>query len=301
MNNTDNCCTGETARALKLLHNLIVDRNVPADPPDDLLALEGFPELYETLRELRNTILATATGDLSYPFEKRGFLPGTVKIFQAALRHLTWQTKAIASGDLSQRVDFLGEFSDAFNHMVQQLEGSMNALRLREQELIRLLHTDHLTGINNRGYFMELLSGEFARVRRYERTFSLLILDLDNFKLVNDSMGHAAGDEALRTVATVLQSSGLRQNDFFGRIGGEEFAVTLPETAIHGAAEVAERIRANLASTAVTYDQNDFIITASIGISEFRAGDIQDTMMRRADQAMYEAKQAGRNRVCLAP
>lgn len=287
-------------RAIKLLHNLIMDRTVPEEPPEDLLALEGFSELYDAILEVRKAISAAATGDLSYSLNKRGFLPGTIKIFQAALRHLTWQTKAIAAGDLSQRVDFLGEFSDAFNSMVQQLDQSMNTLRLREQELIKLLHTDPLTKINNRGYFMELLHGEVERVRRYERTLSLLMIDLDNFKTVNDTRGHAAGDEALRTVAAVLRSSELRQNDYFGRIGGEEFAVILPETSLQGAAEVAERICTNLATTPVTYDDNAFVITASIGVSEYRLGDTLETLLRRADQAMYEAKQAGRNRVCQA-
>ena len=299
MNISDKNNSDEVSRALTLLHNLIVDRNVPAVPPDDLLALEGFSELYETLRDVRNAILAAATGDLSYSLKRKGFVPGTIKIFQAALRHLTWQTKAIASGDLSQRVDFLGDFSDAFNSMVQQLDQSMHTLRLREQDLIKLLHIDPLTGINNRGYFMEQLCSEVGRVRRYDRTLSLLMLDLDHFKNVNDSRGHAAGDEALRTVAKVLQSSELRQNDFFGRIGGEEFAIALPETCIRGATDVAERIRVNLASTPVTYDRIDFIITASIGVSEYIPGDVQETLLHRADQAMYDAKQAGRNRVCL--
>lgn len=301
MKHTDNKGTADMSRAIKLLHNLITERTAPAEPPEELLALEGFAELYETLWDVRNAILAAASGNLSYSTQKRGFVPGTMKIFQAALRHLTWQSKAIAAGDLSQRVNFLGEFSDAFNSMVQQLDESMRTLQLREQDLIKLLHTDPLTGINNRGYFLELLHSEVERVRRYDRTLSLLMLDLDHFKSVNDSRGHAAGDAALRTVAAVFRSSELRQNDFFGRIGGEEFAIALPETGIEGAADVAERIRENLASTAVTYNNDDFIITASIGVSEFRRGDSQDSLLHRADKAMYEAKQAGRNRVSLAP
>jgi diguanylate cyclase (GGDEF)-like protein len=301
MNHTDKECTAESSRAMILLHNLITDRTAPAEPPDDLLAVEGFADLYETLWDVRNAILAAASGNLNYSIQKSGFVPGTMKIFQAALRHLTWQTKAIASGDLSQRVNFLGEFSDALNSMVQQLDESMRTLQLREQDLIKLLHTDPLTGINNRGYFLELLNSEVERVRRYNRTLSLMMFDLDHFKSVNDSRGHAAGDEALRTVAAVLRSSELRKNDFFGRIGGEEFAIALPETTIEGAADLAERIRVKLASTPVTYNKNDFIITASIGASVFRLGDTQETLLHRADQAMYDAKQTGRNRVCLAP
>ncbi|MFZ2948888.1 MAG: GGDEF domain-containing protein [Desulfuromonadaceae bacterium] len=301
MNHADKECTVELSRAIILLHNLISNPTVPAEPPGDLLAVEGFADLYETLLDIRNAILATASGNLSYPMQKRGFIPGTMKIFQAALRHLTWQTKAIASGDRSQRVNFLGDFSDAFNSMVQQLDESIRTLQLREQDLIKLLRTDPLTGINNRGYFMELLSSEVERARRYDHALSVLMFDLDHFKSVNDSRGHAAGDEALKTVAAVLMSSELRINDFFGRIGGEEFAIALPETTIEGAADVAERIRENLESTPVTYDKNAFIITASIGAGDFRRGDTRETLLHRVDQAMYDAKQTGRNRVCLAP
>lgn len=301
MNHVNKAGSAEMTRVLGLLHNLITERSIPAEPPEDLKGVEGFTDLYNALRDIRNAISAAASGDLSYSLQVKGFVPSTIKIFQAALRHLTWQTKAIASGDLSQRVDFLGDFSDAFNSMVQQLDQSIRTLQMREQDLIKLLHTDPLTGINNRGYFMELLKSEVERVRRYDRTFTLLMVDLDYFKSVNDSRGHAAGDEALKTTAAVLRSSELRQNDFFGRIGGEEFAVALPETDIQGAADVAERIRTNLSSRPVSYDHNEFTITASIGVSAFRPGDTQEKLLHRADQAMYEAKQTGRNRVCLAP
>lgn len=169
-----------------------------------------------------------------------------------------------------------------------------------QHELQRMVHIDQLTGINNRGRFMELLNMEIDRARRYDRTFSLLMLDLDHFKSVNDTHGHAAGDEALRTMARVLQTSGLRQCDFLGRIGGEEFAVTLPETTLNHAAIVAERIGTNLAATPIVFENKEFFITASIGVAENIIGDTQESIMGRADQAMYNAKNAGRNRVSLA-
>jgi diguanylate cyclase (GGDEF)-like protein len=287
--------------ALKSLHDLLTARNVRAEPLDELAAVEGFADLYTKLLEVRNAIMATAAGDLQYQIAMRGYVPGAIKGMQASLRHLTWQTKAIASGDYSQRTDFMGEFSDAFNTMVLQLDETMRNLRLKEQDLRKMAQTDPLTGANNRGYFMELLHTEIKRCQRYSHTFSVLMLDLDNFKSINDTRGHAAGDEALRTMIRVFQSSGLRQSDFWGRIGGEEFAITLPETALHAAAEAAERIRANLVKTAVSYDNDKFFFTASIGVSQYKPGDALETLLQRADQAMYEAKQTGRNRVCLAP
>ena len=99
----------------------------------------------------------------------------------------------------------------------------------------------------------------------------------------------------------VFQSSGLRKSDFWGRIGGEEFAVALPETGIRAAGEVAERLRSNLSETTISYADTHFFITASIGISQYKPGDNREAVLHRADQAMYTAKQAGRNRVCLFP
>ena len=167
-----------------------------------------------------------------------------------------------------------------------------------EDALNMQAHIDHLTGANNRGYLLELLDMEIERARRYGRIFCVLMLDLDNFKSVNDTRGHAAGDEALRTLTRVIQLSGLRQSDFWGRIGGEEFAVILPEIGLDNAVEVAERIRINLAETPVNFASETFSITASIGVSEYVIGDSQETLLHRADLAMYEAKQSGRNRVC---
>ena len=168
-----------------------------------------------------------------------------------------------------------------------------------EKVLNQQAHTDQMTGANNRGYFLELLDVEIERASRYGHSLCVLMLDLDQFKSINDTRGHAAGDEAIRTVTRVLQSSGLRQSDFLGRIGGEEFAVALPETDLQDAADAAERVRSQLAATPVIYASEKFTITVSIGVSEFRDGDSQETLLQRADQAMYQAKQTGRNRVCL--
>ncbi len=166
------------------------------------------------------------------------------------------------------------------------------------EELTIMAHTDPLTGINNRGHFMELLGIETERAKRYGRVFSVFMLDLDHFKSVNDSRGHAAGDEALQTLCRTLKTSGLRASDFFGRIGGEEFAVAFPETDAQGASEAAERVRVNLEKTAVLHEGSEFFITASIGVSGYKTGDTRETLLNRADKAMYRAKDTGRNRVC---
>jgi diguanylate cyclase (GGDEF)-like protein len=277
--------------AVKDLQNLLTARTVPLEPSEELADVDGYSQLYSTLLEVRTAIMGFASGDLGCAVTKKGYLPGSIKALQASLHHLTWQTKMIAGGDFTQRVDFMGDFSESFNSMVSLLDESMQKLEI-------MAHVDPLTGANNRGYFMELLGMELDRAERYGRLFSFLMFDLDHFKSVNDTRGHAAGDEALRSLCRVFQASGLRDTDFFGRIGGEEFALVLPETNLHGAIETAERIRGNLKRTAVLHDGQEFFITASIGVSEYRGGDTRETLLSRADQAMYRAKETGRNRIC---
>lgn len=277
--------------AVKSLQDLLTASTVPPEPPEELAGVVGYTQIYSTLLEIRAAIRSFAAGDLNYQIRHKGFLPGSIKALQAALRHLAWQTRMVASGDFTQRVDFMGEYAESFNSMVTQLDESMRKLEV-------MAHTDPLTGSNNRGYFMELLAVELDRAGRYGSSFSALMLDLDHFKTVNDTRGHAAGDEALRSLCRVIEVSGLRKCDFSGRIGGEEFALVLPETSIEGAVIAAERIRGNLEKTAVFHDGKEFFITASIGVSNYRTGDSQETLLSRADQAMYKAKESGRNKVC---
>ncbi|MCP9494162.1 MAG: diguanylate cyclase [Pyrinomonadaceae bacterium MAG19_C2-C3] len=157
--------------------------------------------------------------------------------------------------------------------------------------------TDHLTGLANRRRFERQLTREISRTRRYNRPFCLLLIDIDRFKQVNDTHGHAVGDEALRRLAEVLQA-GTRGIDTAARVGGEEFAVILPETDMHSGGEVAERLRQAISEMEVPEAGQ---ITASIGIAEFPDSTPNgDDLYDAADTALYEAKNQGRNRVVLA-
>ncbi|THF62193.1 sensor domain-containing diguanylate cyclase [Pseudothauera rhizosphaerae] len=169
--------------------------------------------------------------------------------------------------------------------------------KLQEHELQRLASTDPLTGASNRRVFMERLSLELARVRRYGKQAALLMLDLDHFKQINDRHGHAAGDATLRSFTTLAQRT-LRQTDTLGRLGGEEFAVLLPETDEEQAAELAERVRGRLAAEGIAFGDEAIRVTVSIGIAQLETTDTTpDTVLARADEALYRAKQGGRNRV----
>ncbi|MBV5339115.1 MAG: GGDEF domain-containing protein [Deltaproteobacteria bacterium] len=203
--------------------------------------------------------------------------------------------------DLEKIVKNYAKLLRRFIKIVSLGDSYQSQLREFNLRLELMAHTDPLTGINNRGYFMDLLGVELERAGRYGRLFSILMLDLDHFKSVNDTYGHAAGDQVLRSLAAVFQAAGLRKSDFIGRIGGEEFALVLPETDIRIAAEVAERLRVTLEKTAVQHNNEVIYVTVSIGISRFRVGDTQETLLQRADEAMYMAKEKGRNVVCLEP
>lgn len=172
-------------------------------------------------------------------------------------------------------------------------------LSQRNAELHHLATTDLMTGVNNRHHFMSLLYHEFARSRRYRQPLSLLVLDLDFFKQINDGYGHAAGDTALKTFAAAAGEC-LRGLDVIGRLGGEEFGILLPNTDVAQSAVVAERIRGAVARIAIETEFGTVRFTASIGVTETAEGDDSvDTLLARADAALYEAKAAGRNRVAV--
>jgi len=155
--------------------------------------------------------------------------------------------------------------------------------------------TDGLTGLYNHRHFYEELHREIARARRHNTPLSLLMLDIDHFKVFNDTFGHVRGDQVLRLVTGILQRS-IRDTDLAARYGGEEFAVILPDTGPAEACRVAERIRQRMAEATFP---GQATITVSIGVASLVAQETAPALVRRADQALYRAKQAGRNRVCL--
>ncbi|MBI4983972.1 MAG: diguanylate cyclase [Rhodocyclales bacterium] len=162
--------------------------------------------------------------------------------------------------------------------------------------------TDPLTQVANRGHFLELARQEFARCRRYGHPLSIWMLDIDHFKAVNDTYGHHAGDTALQSLVSTSRQA-LRDWDILGRMGGEEFAVVLPETETTQALLVAERLRQTVASVGVPLDdgKSSIHLTVSIGIAAAYDEDTDfDTLLDRADAALYQAKRTGRDKVCLA-
>jgi diguanylate cyclase (GGDEF)-like protein len=175
----------------------------------------------------------------------------------------------------------------------------LNKLSEYERRLLVQSMTDSLTGLLNRRSFMDLSSKEETRARRHGDPFSVLMLDIDHFKKINDTYGHPVGDLAIKALAEVC-SNALRPHDILARYGGEEFVLTLPHTPTEGARTVAERIREAVQKIEVPSEQGPVKFTVSIGVSTYESGQAFDQIVERADKALYVSKQSGRNRVTVA-
>jgi diguanylate cyclase (GGDEF)-like protein/PAS domain S-box-containing protein len=189
-----------------------------------------------------------------------------------------------------QKLRFRGE-DTLLGAMVDITEQKQAQERLRE-----LATRDALTGTYNRGHLEEVVRHELERSVRYTRPLTIAMLDADNFKRVNDTYGHAVGDRVLRALADRCRKT-LRSNDVLGRYGGEEFVVVFPETSLDDAEIVAERIRAAVAQSPVTFGEGTLQITVSIGLATSSPGQRLESLMGAADTALYAAKRDGRNLV----
>lgn len=167
-------------------------------------------------------------------------------------------------------------------------------------ELSQLTIEDSLTGLYNRRYFNRAIKSEIERNYRDHRSLALAIIDIDHFKSVNDTWGHDGGDTVLRQVANIMKNN-IRFSDTLTRIGGEEFAVIMPNVRYHLAKEVMERLRIDIENSVVCIDDHEFQITVSIGTTVCEPNQIitAEEFYNRSDQALYEAKNSGRNRVVI--
>lgn len=223
-------------------------------------------------------------------FEKLFHPPHTVSFVHRentahGIRYLEWRGRAVLNtrGQVKELVGIARDVTDSREFMD----------RLQEQA-----QKDYLTGLANRRHFMDQGETELNRAKRYAKPLSLFMIDIDYFKKINDTYGHKMGDQVLQKLSSTMREL-LRSVDIIGRIGGEEFAVLLPETGLHEACEVAERLRDSVARTSVVREHGMPIsFTVSIGVSTLQEPDMNlDVLLNLADQALYHAKQAGRNQV----
>jgi diguanylate cyclase (GGDEF)-like protein len=160
-------------------------------------------------------------------------------------------------------------------------------------------HTDQLTGLNNRTSFSQSLQHEWDLAKRYSAPFSLLMLDIDHFKKINDTYGHIIGDEALKAVAKIIKET-IRDSDAAFRYGGEEFVVLLNNTSEPGSSLLAERIRQNIANLVIPVEDSTLKLTISLGTAVLSESESGEELLKRADEALYQAKNSGRNCVVSA-
>jgi diguanylate cyclase (GGDEF)-like protein len=165
-------------------------------------------------------------------------------------------------------------------------------------EIYRLTTVDGLTQVHNRRYFDEAIERELSRCRRYQRALSLMLIDVDHFKKINDTFGHLAGDAVLKEVAAAIRKR-IRREDLLARYGGEEFAVLSPEIDHKGVVQLAEKVRKLIESHEFRFDGTPIPVTISCGTATLgKKSDDAQALIGRADEKLYEAKEGGRNRVC---
>jgi diguanylate cyclase (GGDEF)-like protein len=252
-------------------------------------------------------LLRNVLPDLRFPYWLTGSLFAFYSIFMFARGLITELIPAphdLFAPNMLQTITFLLAIflgiAWTFGFLMLNSERLEFDLKSAQLELERMAKIDFLTGIANNRFFFEAGASEVQRAQRYNRPLAVLMVDLDRFKKINDTYGHAIGDKALVKLAVICKNF-LRNGDIFGRLGGEEFAILLPETDITGGGIIAERLLSAIAKTNIEVDNKILHITVSIGVAELLPDeDKLETLLKRADDAMYEAKRKGRNQVIIA-
>jgi two-component system, cell cycle response regulator len=218
--------------------------------------------------------------------------------------HYNARSSIIASGALLLTAISFGTFFifPLIRTQVQEggkLRAMTESLSARSETLEHAALTDGLTGMQNRRYFDDALKEYLGEFRRINKPIGLMVLDLDHFKLVNDTHGHDVGDQVLREVAACLKNF-TRYHDIAARLGGEEFAVVAPNMDVESLMKFAERIRKAVADLVITSGNVRLKVTTSVGLAVWDHHEDADAFYRRADRLLYQAKRQGRNRVCAA-
>lgn len=290
--------------ALVRLITDILTRNASKleDPPPEILQkVAGADVLYSLLWSIREMVYSLSSGDLSFPCKGNGCVIGELKELQSDLRHLTWQADCIAKGEYGHRVSFPGDFARAFNNMAEKLEQNVSALTKMSEEYKDLSSRDYLTGLYNRRAFAVLALHALENGSKRGRPSSLIMADIDHFKLINDKFGHTCGDDVLHGFAEEILSS-LRAHDICCRYGGEEFLMLLPTVNIGIGYNIAERLRKNVEKMTIVTHGQKVQITASFGVSEcpqvIEDQNFSEALhqgIEQADKCLYQAKGQGRN------
>lgn len=224
--------------------------------------------------------------------------------------HLSDIENVLGLDNLDEIMEKLTHLSARLKETIRKTRGELRKTRQDLNENAKLIERlkaeldkykemaiiDELTGVFNRRGIMELLRREVARSERFKLPLSVAMVDIDDFKKVNDTFGHITGDKVLKAVATIMKSV-IRKIDMIGRYGGEEFLVIFPNTPKNNARIAAEKLRKEVESHKFKYKDREFKVTISIGVAEYEDGDSTESLIAKADEALYRAKSAGKNRV----
>jgi diguanylate cyclase (GGDEF)-like protein len=298
--------TGDSMAFRGLTHQQVIGlADVATELSITVLAERNRAEVYGAWIALRNIFLALVAA-LVLVVTAVAFQMGRSIVLP--LQRLIRAADRIAAGDLEVRLsatrsDELGHLTQVFNQMTDRLRCShaeimaANEAMQQQNEVLKTLSiTDSLTGLYNRSKLDSILTDQLARFKRSHRPFTLLMLDIDHFKTLNDTYGHITGDEILAAVARILLQS-IRSIDYAARYGGDEFIIILTETSAELAWKTAERVRSQVETLHPTVKGAEIALTVSLGIVESLPEDMTATeVFARADHALYEAKRGGRNR-----
>ena len=291
-------------------------KNNKTDNANEALTLEQFKQpndLSQLISALQTTInldelLPIFGNELLKSVEHSGFIFENSELnisFQNGVRtnHSCEYSLAIEKTSLG-KLTFMRRKRFAESEL-ETIERFLSALlyplknTLLYSQAIQSAHTDPLTGVLNRSTLQSVFQKEVSLTKRHHSDLSLVTLDIDFFKVVNDIHGHAAGDTALQEVTQCIEQTA-RESDHVFRLGGEEFAVLLNATNLKGAELLAERLRKAVQSLTIKHAENQFNLTVSMGITQYSGNESLEMMMDRSDKALYEAKSTGRNKVVSA-
>ncbi len=300
---TYECVSGRNQALVEALSQLLKQNPNPSDEQLESLYQSYFVQDEAALEMMRTEIrriIHCMLKDFSHSDNQLSHYSQTLNQFvtildtEKAPEHLLTSTQKVI------------EETRSLEHSQQHIEKQMNnviaeidLLRKELEQVKEESKMDALTGIANRKAFDIEIDATILAARNSREPFSLLMLDIDHFKLFNDTYGHLVGDKVLRYVATLLKRN-IKGRDFVARFGGEEFMIILPATNINGAMVISEQIREAISSGTLTAKDNDVSygkLTLSIGVTQFRASDLSEVLIDRTDKALYLAKERGRNRV----
>lgn len=285
--------------------------------PTNQTDFEDLNEILLYMRDVQQHLANLAKGNLSSPISLDGFTGSILKESQNNLNHIIYKARRLADGDFSSETKCMGELSEAFEAMGKSLQAAFVRLEQQKQDMAKLSEklrreqirlqklasTDPLTGIANRRQFFQVAIRELERIRRTRGKACLAMLDIDHFKDINDSFGHAAGDKALRHIAKII-SGIIRPYDLVGRYGGDEFIFLFPEMARDNAYALLERIRDRVEKQNISAGKGAPYLTVSIGLTDLAVeGTVTSATLNKAillaDEALYKAKGKSRNHICI--